>query len=402
MVAQSSMVGNGQVSASENEKKLLEYLTEQRQAGLTKPTLSLQESVLRGVERLLGTKFLTPTRDDLRACLEDIKQGKHSKRGKPVGEATLQVHKIYMKKFYDWFLGDGISLPVCVAWIKTHRSLAKQRKVEVLTKQEVKQVISVCVNPRDKALVALLYDSGCRIGELLTLRMQDVKFNQDGLEITVAGKTGVRSIPIVGDSIVYLKRWIDGRPAYEPSDFLFVNLHNYRRRMGYDTVQLMFRNIQSNLGWKRSLHAHLFRHTRASELASSPNGTEMALNDYMGWTPGSPMAKIYTHLNGKQQRDMKRQLVGLPVEVDEPLEKPVECPRCKETNLAGAKYCSMCSLPLQPGSVLDKHTEEGEMEALFGRIQKLMWPKVLEELQNDPAFKDKIAIRGNPWDKEEK
>ena len=45
----------------------------------------------------------------------------------------------------------------------------------------------------------MLYDSGCRIGELLTLRVKDIEYDDYGIRLTVNGKTGVRRVRTVGD-----------------------------------------------------------------------------------------------------------------------------------------------------------------------------------------------------------
>jgi site-specific recombinase XerC len=59
-------------------------------------------------------------------------------------------------------------------------------------------MLDATLNMRDKALISLLYDSGCRISELLTMDRKDLGFDQYGAKITVSGKTGVRAVRIVG------------------------------------------------------------------------------------------------------------------------------------------------------------------------------------------------------------
>ena len=47
----------------------------------------------------------------------------------------------------------------------------------MITEVEVEKIASVLNSARGKAIVYALYDSGCRIGELLTLRNKDVEFD---------------------------------------------------------------------------------------------------------------------------------------------------------------------------------------------------------------------------------
>jgi len=65
----------------------------------------------------------------------------------------------------------------------------------MLTEAEVELLISKALNPRDKALIALLADSGLRIGEALKLRVKDIYFDDYGaFLIAPEGKTGARRV----------------------------------------------------------------------------------------------------------------------------------------------------------------------------------------------------------------
>ena len=77
----------------------------------------------------------------------------------------------------------------------------------MLTEDDIKQLIAACLNSRDRALIALLYDSGMRVGELLGLRIKDLQIGKDISFVNVDGKTGVRRIPI-GFSLLYLTNYI--------------------------------------------------------------------------------------------------------------------------------------------------------------------------------------------------
>ncbi|HCY1036154.1 TPA: tyrosine-type recombinase/integrase, partial [Staphylococcus aureus] len=51
-----------------------------------------------------------------------------------------------------------------------------KKKLEVLTSVEVKELLGAANNIRDKFLIQLLYETGLRIGEVLSLRIGDIKF----------------------------------------------------------------------------------------------------------------------------------------------------------------------------------------------------------------------------------
>lgn len=59
-------------------------------------------------------------------------------------------------------------------------------------------MVDATLDARDKALIATLYDSRCRIGELLLMKIRNATFGEYGevLEVPWGGKTGFRNVII--------------------------------------------------------------------------------------------------------------------------------------------------------------------------------------------------------------
>jgi len=64
------------------------------------------------------------------------------------------------------------------------RSKEHPPRIEPLTKKQIATVVSKCENAQDRLMIALLFESGMRIGELLTLRLEHIH----GAQIQVRGK----------------------------------------------------------------------------------------------------------------------------------------------------------------------------------------------------------------------
>jgi len=97
--------------------------------------------------------------------------------------------------------------PPEVKWIKaccrgTHFKLPD----DLPSADDVQKLIDTATNARDKALISVLYESGCRIGELLTLRVKNVEFDDYGAVLHVNGKTGPRRVRII-HSVLGLQTW---------------------------------------------------------------------------------------------------------------------------------------------------------------------------------------------------
>ncbi len=105
-------------------------------------------------------------------------------------------YKVGIKKFYKWFLKDDN--PELTRWIKASVS-RKDRKLpeEMLTEQDILEIINCAIKLSDKAMVALLWDIGARIGEIGTLKIRHIKFDEYGAIVNVKGKTGYRRVRAV-------------------------------------------------------------------------------------------------------------------------------------------------------------------------------------------------------------
>ncbi len=101
--------------------------------------------------------------------------------------------KIVLKKFYQWLRGcneEEHEYPEEVRWIKTRAKIRRLLPQALLTSEEVKELVKAAENPRNKAFIRTHYESGCRIGETLLLRIANVSLDKYGAILIVDGKTG--------------------------------------------------------------------------------------------------------------------------------------------------------------------------------------------------------------------
>ena len=141
----------------------------------------------------------------------------------------------------------------------------------------------------------------------------------------------------------------------------------------------------------RRIYPHLFRHTRATILASRV--TEAPLEAQMGWVHGSRMTQTYVHLSGRDQDNAILRAYGIEIKEENPIEtqKPSPCPRCKEPNDSKARFCWKCEM------ILDKSLTEGKLKEEAKQIEDtLMKSEVVDAstkriIETFPAdFKDLI------------
>lgn len=146
--------------------------------------------------------------------------------------------------------------------------------VTFLTREEVARIIEATPTLRGKAIISLLYGSGIRLSELLSLdRSQLIERS-----FTVVGKGGKARLCFIDDRSSffiheYLKTRTDNLQA------LFVS--NYKHRMTATNVQLMVRTAAKRAGIDRSVSPHTLRHSFATDFTRN-NGSMRHLQALMG------------------------------------------------------------------------------------------------------------------------
>ncbi|MEM3534121.1 MAG: tyrosine-type recombinase/integrase, partial [Thermoplasmatales archaeon] len=335
---------------------------------------------LRIVARWIPDKFLNPDKEAMEVVLSKLADPQYS-------DWTRETYISMIKKFYKWYMGNNKTYPEFLDGIQRPKMRNNLKPEELITQDEINSLISASSNARDRALFSTLYDSGVRIGELLTMKIKDLAFDEYGAILKVNGKTGYRQVRIVGNSIAYLRAWLDDHPQRNnPEAWLFcgITADTMGRQLMYPDVYSIIRRTVKRAGIKRRIHPHLFRHTRATLLASKV--TEAPLEAQMGWVHGSKQTRTYVHLSMRDQDNAILKAYGIKVNEDDTIkeDRPKECPRCHELNPSDAKYCRNCWLPFDIKEAIEMKRDEEEFTD-FLRGSKVLDPVLVELVQNASA-----------------
>ncbi len=147
---------------------------------------------------------------------------------------------------------------------------------------------------RDRAIFELIYSSGLRLSEVVSLDLGDVDSHDGMLRVTGKGSK-TRTIPVGSVALVALAEWLKVRPELAAADEkgLFVGQHG--RRLGQRTVQRRLDQWVVKQGLDMPLHPHQLRHAFASHLLES-SGDLRAVQELLGHADIST-TQVYTHLD---------------------------------------------------------------------------------------------------------
>lgn len=370
--SQLSKVRNSGKLSEKNKSLILGYHDHDVAIGLSLPRLTRKLISLRQVAERFGVEYDRVTKEDYERALSQMQRN-----GASLG--TIWTDKKILKVFHKWING-GETYPECVKWFKFTKQKSHMKASDMLTQEEVKSLIHHCLNRRDKALVSLLWESGGRIGEIGTLKIKDVVFDEFGCKVTVNGKTGVRTVRVI-DSAAYLLEWLNNHPCKSnPDSFLWVNLAKaYAEEITYQGFAKVLKAVSIRAKIQKPINPHNFRHSRATYMSQFL--TEAQMKEYFGWTQDSGMAARYVHLSGKQVDDAILRLHGLVKEDrKEDLLKRKPCPRCKTLNDVNNSYCTQCWLPLTQQAAVE--AEERQQKEQVGVVALM---KILDKYRDNPA-----------------
>ena len=224
--------------------------------------------------------------------------------GKGKSAATVTRSLASLKCFYGWMVSNGRmeSNPALQA-----KSVKVERKLpQVLTSQEVELLLSQpqCVDQkgyRDHAMLELLYATGIRVSELISLDVEHV--NLAAGFIRCYSKNKERIIPLYPGAVRAISDYVRNvRPqlAVEGEHALFVNMNG--ERMSRQGFWKIIKGYQEKAGIKTDITPHTLRHSFAAHLLA--NGADLrSIQEMLGHSDISS-TQIYTQLVNQKLKDV--------------------------------------------------------------------------------------------------
>lgn len=147
---------------------------------------------------------------------------------------------------------------------------------------------------RDRAILELLYSSGLRLAELVSLNRQDLDLGTALVRVTGKGDK-IREVPIGRQAKTVLQRWLAVRAEWAAPTQEAVFVTRQGRRLSHRSVQKRLRTWGLRHGLHVAIHPHRLRHAFASHLLES-SGDLRAVQELLGHAD-IRTTQVYTHLD---------------------------------------------------------------------------------------------------------
>lgn len=224
--------------------------------------------------------------------------------GKGKSAATVTRSLASLKCFYNWMVSAGLREDNPAQGAK---SIKVERKLpQILTNQEVELLLAQpqCVDQkgyRDHAILELLYATGIRVSELISLDVEHV--NLAAGFIRCFSKNKERTIPLYPGAVKAISDYVRNvRPqlAVEGEHALFVNMNG--ERMSRQGFWKIIKGYQEKAGIKTDITPHTLRHSFAAHLLA--NGADLrSIQEMLGHSDISS-TQIYAQLVNQKLKDV--------------------------------------------------------------------------------------------------
>lgn len=240
--------------------------------------------------------------------IEDLKKYFEGLKAKGRNANTIELHQQKFIQFYNWCLDETDDEKYATIGRKLKRiKVDKQRKIispsDILFPEDIKKLINVATIERDRCIVAVLFESGMRKGELLSLKNSMVQMDDLKQEVTFhipnieGNKTGARSVVCL-EIYGYVQDWLKCNPSDR-----FINLSETGLR---HVAKRLFERARIN----KPCNIHHFRHSAITH-AAGLNMSETQLSYRFWGIPHSAMLSVYIHLNEQLKSSGYRDAKGM-------------------------------------------------------------------------------------------
>jgi site-specific recombinase XerD len=224
---------------------------------------------------------------------------------------TQNYHLIALRMFLKWMLKRDIK---SLAPDKIELAKTSSRQIDHIDIKDVHRMLEISKkNPRNHAIMELLFSTGLRVSELCSLN-RDLDITKD--EFTIRGKgEKLRIVFLSEEARKSLAEYLNNRTDMDEALFIqqgprVVKLEeqNVSLRLTPRSVERIVKRIAIEAGISKRVTPHTIRHSFATDLLR--NGADIRSVQMMLGHSNIATTQIYTHVTNKQLRDVHKKFHG--------------------------------------------------------------------------------------------
>lgn len=171
---------------------------------------------------------------------------------------SLDKIRCTLGSFFGWATDEGYLPRNPMRTVKPIRFEKKQRRS--LTREELERLKRACITTRERAVVDVLYSTGCRASELINIKIDDIDFSSRRVQVIGKGRKE-RPVDLNDAAIISIQEYLADRK--DDSPYLFVATRAPHNKFTRESLQKIVAQIAERAGI-RNISPHILRHTFAT------------------------------------------------------------------------------------------------------------------------------------------
>ncbi len=254
-----------------------------------------------------GKNPLTADREDLRAFLSRLKER---------GLKLKTIDRIFtcLSAFYEFLIIDELVeynpiLPFRKYYLRRYKSDSDSEIRKLIGVEDASRLANSILDSRDKCILVLLFKTGMRAGELVSLDVTDVDLDEGEVTLKLKKKRSNRVLYLDNEAIAVLQRWLAARKNRRGAEDQALFISKTGTRITIKSVEILIEKHAERVGLhdprasrlEEKFTPHCCRHWFFTHLIRAGMPMDF-VKELRGDTRGEAI-DIYNHIDKKELRE---------------------------------------------------------------------------------------------------
>jgi integrase/recombinase XerD len=285
-----------------------QWATDARIRGMAPGTIQTYRKCLRLIEKSNGAPILEMDKLQIREYVDSC-------RSRKLTTQTIGGHLNALNSFFEFAQFENLRKdnPVLEARRRYLHQYKKNSSGEththkIISVQDAAHLVETAVDIRDKAILLVLLKTGIRRGELVSLEVEDINWQDQSITLKPVAKRTNRIVFFDDETAHYLRRWLATREHRNKNGIAGLWISSYGRKLAHQGVSDMIQLTATRAGlhdtksdqMEDHFSAHCCRHWLVTHLLRAG-----MIRDHVKWIRGDAMKEaidIYYHISPEDVR----------------------------------------------------------------------------------------------------
>lgn len=234
--------------------------------------------------------------------------------GKKIAPGSAASSYRRIQQFFAWLKAEGEI--TTDPFTELSPPALEEKPVPVIPVDDLRALLATCEGSsfgdrRDAAILRVFVDTGCRLGEIAGITVDDIDWRADAIRVYGKGPGGnrPRDVPLGAKTVQALDRYVRVRARHRFAGSQWLWLGTRGKNLAQMTESGIYRMICRRAGEAGigHIHPHQFRHTQAHRWKAN-GGQDDDLMQLMGWKSRDMISRYGASAAAERARDAHRRM----------------------------------------------------------------------------------------------